>query len=96
MNKCKVCKPLFIVCIINNQNVSVTYNGWRMGYVGTNHHLLWQHLVESCSGSGKERAYAFCSSIAQSSGMGKSRLVEKMSEEHLVIPCCLRMAPEGG
>ncbi|CAG8722383.1 10920_t:CDS:2, partial [Acaulospora colombiana] len=43
----------------------------------------------------KEEVYAFCSSIVQSSGMGKSRLVAKMGEEHVVIPCCLRKAKTG-
>jgi hypothetical protein len=60
-----------------------------------NHRLLWERLVELCSGSNKHKIYAFFCSIVQSSGMGKSRLVERMSEEHVVIPCCLRMV-EGG
>ncbi|PVF97950.1 hypothetical protein CPB86DRAFT_815119 [Serendipita vermifera] len=77
------------------EQMEATYKGWRTEYVGENHHVLWEHLMESCSVSEKEKVYAFCSSIVQSSGMGKSRLVAKLSEEHVVIPCCLRMVDDG-
>ncbi|PVF90800.1 hypothetical protein CPB86DRAFT_821088 [Serendipita vermifera] len=70
--------------------MEATHKGWQTDYVGSSHLLLWQHLKKASSMPEKEEVYAFCSSIVQSSGMGKSRVVTKMSEDHLVIPCCLR------
>jgi hypothetical protein len=40
--------------------------------------------------------YARFSTIIQSSGMGKSRAVDEMSKEHLVIPMSLKDDNESG
>lgn len=39
--------------------------------------------------------YARLLPIVQSSGMGKSRMVDELSKEYLVIPFNLRDVPEG-
>ncbi|PVF91721.1 hypothetical protein CPB86DRAFT_802611, partial [Serendipita vermifera] len=63
--------------------MEATHKGWQAEYIGSSHILLWEHLKKASSTLEKEAVYAFCSSIVQSSGMGKSRLVTKMSEDHV-------------
>ncbi|CAG8634926.1 15468_t:CDS:2 [Acaulospora colombiana] len=60
-----------------DEEEEVQMEAWRAEFVGKSHCVLWEHLVRSCSAPDKENMYAFCCSIVDSSGMGKSRLVEK-------------------
>jgi hypothetical protein len=66
---------------------------WDAPYIGKAVRALKKHVVEE---RGKAGAYAPFCSIVQSSGMGKSRLVDELSKQHFLIPVNLREAGAGG
>ncbi len=54
---------------------------------------LEAHMIELMKNSGK---YAPLCSVVQSSGMGKSRLIDEFSKRHFLIPLNLRTKSAGG
>jgi hypothetical protein len=57
---------------------------WEVPFIGTRVlYALEQHIVAEKK---KTLAYAPCCSIVQSSGMGKSRLLDEFSKKHFLIP----------
>ena len=63
-------------------------------YVGGAANALWRHVEQhhqSHSGT-----YAHYTSMVQSSGMGKSRMVDEIAKKHFVIPINLRDPNEQG
>ncbi|KAF9507889.1 hypothetical protein BS47DRAFT_1488645 [Hydnum rufescens UP504] len=66
-----------------------TVMSWEAPYVGQSHQTLWDQIRAAYQTS-LTRSYAHTLSITQSSGTGKSRLVDEFSKEHFVIPLNLR------
>ena len=64
---------------------------WKIRYEGELHKELWNHMVKLYeSDLDKDFKYANMCAIIQSSGTGKSRMVDKLGMSHFVIPLCLR------
>ena len=64
---------------------------WKIQYEGELHKELWNHMVTSYeSDLNRDLRYANMCAIIQSSGTGKSRMVDKLGMSHFVIPLCLR------
>ncbi len=61
---------------------------WVGEYQGETANDLWTYITEEFSSP--ERVDAYCTTVVQSSGMGKSRTVDELSKKHFVIPVCLR------
>ena len=57
------------------------------------HDALWEHIKESAA---DPACYAPMCAIIQSSGTGKSRMVDQLGTTHFVIPVCLRRLGEPG
>ncbi|KAF9510403.1 hypothetical protein BS47DRAFT_1348098 [Hydnum rufescens UP504] len=68
---------------------SATHNAWSVPYIGSSHRVLWQKIREIKMRS-LEDWYSHVLPITQSSGTGKSRMIDELSKEHLVIPIVLR------
>ncbi|KDQ51683.1 hypothetical protein JAAARDRAFT_210966 [Jaapia argillacea MUCL 33604] len=64
-----------------------TEKSWYREFVGDAATELWKHIVKF---SNSPKPYARFCAIVQSSGMGKSRLVDELSKTTLVIPINLR------
>jgi hypothetical protein len=60
-----------------------TMQSWDIRYIGNADDLLYDHLASYLK---DEDNYARYTSIIQSSGMGKSRAIDKLSKKHLVVP----------
>jgi hypothetical protein len=73
-------------------DITVTLESWDVAYVGEAAGLLYDHIVTY---SKDTDSYARYTSIVQSSGMGKSRAVDELSKQHLVLPLNLRNEPDG-
>ena len=66
---------------------------WDATYVGHAHKVLYEVAKEQSQEN--TVTYARYLAIVQSSGMGKSRTVDELSKEHLLIPINLRMTGTG-
>ncbi|THH14260.1 hypothetical protein EW146_g6062 [Bondarzewia mesenterica] len=65
----------------------ITQLAWKRDFKGDAADALWKHIVHHWDHAGRLwRDYAKFLAIVQSSGMGKSRLVDELSKTHLVIP----------
>jgi hypothetical protein len=84
--------PLTDVLIITC-HLSATLQSWNEAYVGEAHLILYDDVAQQCQRPGQ--AYARYRAIVQSSGMGKSRTVDELAKEHLVIPINLRREGTG-
>ncbi|KAF8637024.1 hypothetical protein AX17_003093 [Amanita inopinata Kibby_2008] len=65
---------------------------WYAPYIGDAHRIFYDNATK------RSQNDTFCvryQSIIQSSGMGKSRMIDELSKEHLVIPINLRMSGTG-
>ena len=69
-----------------------TLQSWAIKYVSNASVSLYKHLA---SHPKDEDNYARYTSIVQSSGMGKSRAVDKLLKTHLVVPLMLRQESKG-
>ena len=65
---------------------------WGVTYAGEGHDWLYDHIATH---SREVHNYARYTLIVQSSGMGKSRAIDKLSKAHLVVPLNLRQDPDG-
>jgi hypothetical protein len=66
---------------------------WKRPFVGNAVKALENHVLKyyKTTYTGEEKLpYAHYTAIVQSSGMGKSRLVDEFSKSHFVIPMNLR------
>jgi hypothetical protein len=70
-------------------------NSWNEKYVGTAAERLYGTIEAHCKTT-SNNTYARYSAIVQSSGMGKSRMIDELSKNHLVIPINLRSESETG
>ena len=55
---------------------------WDIDYVGNADDLLYDHIKYYAI---QDSDFARYTSIIQSSGMGKSRMIDKLSKKHLVV-----------
>lgn len=69
-----------------------TVGSWDIEYRGNAHDLLFNHLANYRK---IDSEYARHTSIVQSSGMGKSRMIHQLSTKHLVVSVCLREGLHG-
>ncbi|KAF8690300.1 hypothetical protein AX14_003014 [Amanita brunnescens Koide BX004] len=72
---------------------AATMRAWRHPYIGEAHRCLY-NVMEAHQKNGT--AYGRFLSIVQSSGTGKSRMVDELSKEHIVIPINLRAERANG
>ena len=70
-----------------------TENAWITQYRGKAPAALWAQIKMAMTQTNR---YARYLAIVQSSGTGKSRMIEELSKEHLVIPVNLRDSHETG
>ena len=70
-----------------------TESAWTTQYRGEAPAALWTRIKETMN---KADRYARYLAIVQSSGTGKSRMIEELSKTHLVIPVNLRGSSETG
>lgn len=68
---------------------AATQDSWNHPFQGDAAKVLWDHIVNHFQPSDSS-VYARYATIVQSSGMGKSRSVDEMAKNHLVIPINLR------
>lgn len=72
---------------------TATVRAWDGPYMGTAHDCLYNAMHKHQK---NETAYGRILSIVQSSGTGKSRMVDELSKKHLVVPINLRPIDENG
>jgi hypothetical protein len=70
----------------------VTMQSWSIDYVGSGSSCLYEYLTNIAMDEDK---YARYTSIIQSSGMGKSRMIDELSKTHLVVPLNFRQDSKG-
>jgi len=70
-----------------------TQNAWTATYRGEAPRALWSRIKRATQ---LEHRYTQYLAIIQSSGTGKSRMIDELSKEHLVIPLNLRGSRETG
>ncbi|KAF8510465.1 hypothetical protein BU17DRAFT_55347 [Hysterangium stoloniferum] len=91
--------PSFFVRSIFIDLLIATERAWEQDYVGTAVEGLELHIKKyygpSVEGT-RRMPHAHYTSIVQSSGMGKSRLVDEFAKSHFVIRMNLRRANAGG
>ncbi len=68
-------------------------NAWTTQYLGDAPEVLWTRIKKAMK---QANLYAKYLAIVQSSGTGKSRMIEELSKKHLVIPVNLRGPNETG
>ncbi|KAM6501263.1 hypothetical protein JOM56_004277 [Amanita muscaria] len=74
---------------------SATEKAWNEKYVGSAADCLYDTIKGHCA-RGDPVVYARYASIIQSSGMGKSRMIDELSKKHLVLPINLRPSSDNG
>jgi len=71
---------------------SGTLKSWDQAFIGDTHRIFYENATKRCEGPETYARYQF---IIQSSGMGKSRMVDELSKGHFVIPVNLRTSGTG-
>ncbi|KAM6495554.1 hypothetical protein JOM56_008260 [Amanita muscaria] len=74
---------------------SATEKAWNEKYVGSAADCLYDTIKGHCT-KGNPAIYARYAAILQSSGMGKSRMIDELSKKHLVLPINLRPSSDTG
>jgi hypothetical protein len=72
---------------------TATMKAWGQQYIGEAHECLYEVMHKHQE---NKTAYGRFLSIVQSSGTGKSRMVDELSKEHLVVPINLRPIGDNG
>jgi hypothetical protein len=80
---------LFEVILLIDRRLLAVIKAWDMPYHGDGHKVLLQ-AVDEVYGVAPEMQYARILPIAQSSGTGKSKTVDRASQERILLPLCLR------
>ncbi|KAM6504148.1 hypothetical protein JOM56_001091 [Amanita muscaria] len=78
----------------DDQGHQATIRSWKSPFIGKAHKALYDTISNVCSGSARN-IYARLLAVVQSSGMGKSRMVDELSKEQFVIPINLRITGTG-
>ncbi len=81
-------------CLFYIHSMLATERSWNERYVGQAWKILERKVHDARKEDGSKYARFF--TLVQSSGMGKSRLVDEYSNHHIVIPLCLRGDDETG
>ena len=79
--------------LLTTELLPATLKSWDEQYIGDAHHLFFESITRQCQT--QLQYYARYQSIIQSSGMGKSRMIDELSKEHIVIPINLRTSGTG-
>ena len=74
---------------INSSNHLVTEMAWKTPFKGSGHTLL-KECITSMNGKRENVRFRSFTSIIQSSGMGKSRVVDEIAKLMFTIPLNLR------
>ena len=74
--------------ISSHMQVAATEQSWSTAFKGAGADALFNYI---CLKYMQQDIYARYLAIIQSSGMGKSRLVDELGKQHFVVPICLRM-----
>ncbi|VDC02248.1 unnamed protein product [Peniophora sp. CBMAI 1063] len=77
-----------------NASKTATALSWDHPFQGSAHKALWRHISKYATMN--KSYYSPCCSIVQSSGTGKSRCIDELSKEQLVVPMNLRHPEAGG
>ncbi|KAM6501280.1 hypothetical protein JOM56_004294, partial [Amanita muscaria] len=72
-----------------------TEKAWNEQYIGSAADRFYDTIKGQCT-RGDPVVYARYASILQSSGMGKSRMIDELSKKHLVLPINLRSSSDEG
>ncbi|KAH8116528.1 hypothetical protein DFH11DRAFT_1742176 [Phellopilus nigrolimitatus] len=72
------------------QEKTIMAIGWNREFVGTMDKALWVHIKECFDEFSLDKKYANFCPIIQSSGTGKSRVVDQLGRTHFILPICLR------
>ena len=64
-------------------------DAWKLEYLGSAHEVLLK-AIDDLHNMPPARNYCKILPIAQSSGMGKSKTVDKVARERILLPMCLR------
>lgn len=78
----------------NSSHVLATMLSWEGPFIGKAHRALYATMSEVCSDPARD-IYARFLAVVQSSGMGKSRMIDELSKERFVIPINLRTKGTG-
>jgi hypothetical protein len=80
-----VCRILFLYSETFSNGIPATVQSWTHPFQGNVEEVLCQYIR-----TGADSLYARTLHIVQSSGMGKSRMVDQFSKKYFVIPLNLR------
>ena len=78
-------------CELPAHTVPATVQSWSAPYQGNIAELVYQYVKSH----NNPDLYARILAIVQSSGMGKSRMIDELSKKHFVIPLNLRNGDSG-
>ncbi|KIL63618.1 hypothetical protein M378DRAFT_24971 [Amanita muscaria Koide BX008] len=78
-----------------SSSYSATEKAWNEQYIGSAADRFYDTIKGQCT-RGDPVVYARYASILQSSGMGKSRMIDELSKKHLVLPINLRPSSDEG
>jgi hypothetical protein len=81
-------------CTPTSRTFLAIVDSWLVPFVGKE--ALDALLTHVDQERNKKGAYAPCCSVVQSSGMGKSRLLDELSKKYFLIPINLRKSPSTG
>ncbi|KZV73389.1 hypothetical protein PENSPDRAFT_602890 [Peniophora sp. CONT] len=83
--------PISVSEVQDSKNA--TLKSWDHDYQGSAHRALWHHIKHNLQ---QDKMYSPMCSIVQSSGTGKSRCIDELSKERLVVTLNLRDPDAGG
>jgi hypothetical protein len=78
-------------CELHVDSIPATVKSWSVPYQGNSARALYEYMQFH----GNPDLYARILAIVQSSGMGKSRMIDQLSKYHFVIPLNLRDGESG-
>ena len=85
-------RDCFIICL--SYPVAATVAAWNSDFKGIAADVLLATISDYLDK--EKRCYARLTSIVNSSGTGKSRMVDQLSTQIITVPMCLRACGSGG
>ncbi|KAH7908174.1 hypothetical protein BJ138DRAFT_1158281 [Hygrophoropsis aurantiaca] len=77
------------------RQIHATEWSWKGAFHGNAHEYLWDYITRHFGSANAYQHDGHCAAIVQSSGMGKSRVVDQLSKTRFVIPVNLRLGDSG-
>ncbi|THH04459.1 hypothetical protein EW145_g5506, partial [Phellinidium pouzarii] len=77
------------------ESFEATIKSWRENYAGKAQHELLAYMRDYMDKRNEGKNYARYTTVIQSSGMGKSRMIDELAKIVFVIPLCLRSSDKG-